>query len=65
MRDRAGNAAPWELLEEDLRSRHPYAVFALRRMLSVPYFERALYELPEEELCSERIQELAAEVEER
>jgi len=64
-RDREGKVVPWELLEEDIRCRHPYAVFALRRMLSVPYFERALYELPEAELTPERVQGLAAEVEER
>jgi len=64
-KDRTGKVVPWDLLEEDLRSRQPYAVFALRRMLSVPYFERALYELPEVEVTAERIQRLAAETEER
>jgi len=64
-RDRLGNVIPWEILEEDLRSRHPYAVFALRRMLSVPFFEKALYELPEEEMTASRIAELASETEHR
>jgi len=64
-RDREGNVVPWELLEEDIRARAPYAVFMLRGMLAVPYFEKALYELPEDEVTAERIQALAAEVEER
>jgi hypothetical protein len=32
-------------------------------MLSVPYFERALYELPEEEVTPERILRMADEME--
>lgn len=60
--DLKGKVVPWELLEEDLRAKHPYAVFTLRKMLAVPYFEKALYELPETELTSERIQALAEEV---
>ena len=38
---------PWELVEKSLRATHPYAVFVVRSMLSVPFFEKALYELPE------------------
>lgn len=37
----------------------------MRAMLSVPYFEKALYELPEEEVTGERILALADEVEAR
>lgn len=37
----------------------------VRSMLSVPYFEKALYELPEEEVTPQRILELADEVEAR
>eukprot|EP00931_Biecheleriopsis_adriatica_P004309 TRINITY_DN106001_c0_g1_i1.p1 TRINITY_DN106001_c0_g1~~TRINITY_DN106001_c0_g1_i1.p1 ORF type:complete len:701 (+),score=160.91 TRINITY_DN106001_c0_g1_i1:23-2104(+) len=64
-RDRNGKVVPWELVEEDLRCKHPFAVFTLRKMIAVPYFEKALYELPEEEVTAERIQELAEEVEQR
>jgi hypothetical protein len=32
-------------------------------MLAVPYFEKALYELPAEELSVEKLQQLADEVE--
>ena len=38
-------------------------VNALRAMLAVPYFEKALYELPESELSSEKVASLADEVE--
>lgn len=44
---REGKRVPWELVEKSLRATHPYAVFAVRSMLSVPFFEKALYELPE------------------
>lgn len=38
-------------------------VLMCRSMLSVPYFERALYLLPEEEVTAERILALADETE--
>merc|ERR1719217_1013333 len=46
-RDRAGSPIPWALLEEGIRTAGPYEVFTLRTMLAVPFFERALYELPD------------------
>lgn len=62
-RDRSGQTLPWSLIEERLRSVHPYQVFIVRSMLSVPYFEKALYELPEEEVTPDRVVSLADEVE--
>lgn len=35
----------------------------LRAMLAVPYFEKALYELPESEVTAENIQALADRIE--
>jgi len=64
-RSREGQPVPWELLEEEIRARRPYEVFALRGMLAVPYFEKALYELPEEQLSAQKVQQLAEEVEQR
>lgn len=58
-----GEVLPWEVHEEDLRATHPYEVFMLRSMLAVPYFEKQLYELPDEEVTAERILALAASVE--
>lgn len=62
-RDRSGKPIPWELIEESIRAEGPYQVFELGRMLAVPFFERALYELPEHEVTAERIVKLADEVE--
>lgn len=59
----AGEVLPWEIHEEHVRATHPYDVFMLRSMLAVPYFEKALYELPEEEVTPERILQLADEIE--
>ena len=61
--DKDGKPIPFELIEEGIRATHPFAVFQLRAMLSVSYFEKALYELPENEVTSEKIQKLADEVE--
>jgi hypothetical protein len=38
-------------------------VFMLRGMIAVPYFEKALYELPEEELTGENIARIADDIE--
>lgn len=46
-----------------MKATQPYDVFALRGMLAVPYFEKALYELPEDELTLERLLALADDVE--
>lgn len=62
-RDKDGKAIPFEILEEEIRSTHPFAVFSLRTMLSVSYFEKALYELPEAQVTKESILELANKVE--
>lgn len=62
-RDRDGKPVPWELVEQEIKSTHPYKVFGLRAMICVPYFEKALYELPESEVTAERVAQLADEVE--
>ena len=54
---------PFDIIEEEIRAIHPFAVFQLRAMLSVSYFEKALYELPEEEVTAENIQKLADKIE--
>ncbi|GFR51274.1 hypothetical protein Agub_g13582 [Astrephomene gubernaculifera] len=62
---RSGEVLPWPLLSAGLTASQPYEVFALRGMLAVCYFEKALYELPEGELSTERVLALADEVEAR
>lgn len=64
-KDRNGNVIPWELIERNIREKHPYKVFALRGMLAVPYLEKALYELPEDQLTTENICRIADEIEEK
>jgi len=58
-----GEPIPFEIIEEEIRATHPFAVFQLRAMLSVSYFEKALYELPEEDVTAEAILKLADKVE--
>lgn len=61
--DRNGESIPWELVADNIKATHPYKVFALRAMLAVPYFEKALYEMPEEQVTAESIKALADKVE--
>jgi len=42
---------------------HPYRVFEVRSMLAVPYFEKALYEIKEDELSPELLYAIADKVE--
>lgn len=62
-RNKDGEPLPFEIIEEEIRATHPFKVLALRAMLSVSYYEKALYELPEEDVTAERIQSLAKETE--
>jgi oligoendopeptidase F len=54
---------PFKIIEEEIRAVHPFEVFQLRAMLSVSYFEKALYELPEDEVTSATVQKLADMIE--
>ena len=63
-KDRKGNVIPWDLIERNIREKHPYKVMAFP-MIAVPYFEKALYELPEDQLTKENILRIADEIEER
>jgi hypothetical protein len=62
-RSREGAVVPWEVIEAHKRATHPYEVFALRGMLAVPFFERALYELPEDQLSVDTLLALADRIE--
>jgi len=57
------NVMPFDIMEEGIRSTHPYKVFGLRAMLSVSYFEKALYELDDGDVTMENIKSLAKEIE--
>lgn len=56
---RDGKVIPWDLIEKKLKATHPYEVFALRGMITIPFFEKALYELKEDEVTAENILQLA------
>ncbi|KAI8846674.1 metalloendopeptidase [Chytridium lagenaria] len=58
-----GEVIPWDLVERDITSTHPYEVFALRAMIAVPFFERRLYDLDESELTPARMLAIADEIE--
>ena len=60
---REGKAIPWDLVADQIKATHPYKVFALRGMLAVPYFEKALYEMNEEDVTAESIKALADKIE--
>jgi oligoendopeptidase F len=54
---------PFDVMESEITATHPFAVFQLRSMLCVSYYEKALYELPDDEVTPERMQALADEIE--
>jgi len=60
-----GEPMPRELIEKSIRAEQPFAAQQLRRMLSVPYAERAIYEIPDDELTAERVKQTILEVERR
>jgi len=48
-----------------VNAKHPFEVLMLRGMLAVPYFEKALYEMPPDELSAASVKALADQVEEK
>lgn len=64
-RNEKGEPLPFSVVEEEIRATHPFEVFSLRAMLAVSYFEKALYELPEEEVTPDTIRRIADNVETR
>ena len=58
-----GEVIPWEIIADKIKSTHPYEVFALRGMIAVSYFEKALYEMDEKDVSAESIKALADRVE--
>jgi hypothetical protein len=58
-RDESGTVIPFEILEEEIRATHPFAVFQLRGMLAISYFKKALYKLLEDHVTKEIVLKLA------
>lgn len=55
--DAQGRQMPFELVERGVRESQPFRGWDTRRLITVPMGERALYELPEEELNADRVLE--------
>ena len=58
-----GEPIPWELVEKAIRIVQPFAAHSLRTSFTVCYCERALYEIPDDELTPERVLKTMREIE--
>lgn len=63
--DGNGNPMPKELVHRILEEEHTYLARELRKMMVVPYFERAMYEMSDEELTPENLLKAARATEEK
>jgi len=54
-KDRDGNVMPFELIEKILEENHLFRAYMLRKLMIVPYAERAIYEMSEAELTPENV----------
>ncbi|MCP3700038.1 MAG: M3 family oligoendopeptidase [Aliivibrio sp.] len=57
--DADGNSVPDSIIKAMIDSKQPFRAYQERSILVVPYFERALYQLTDEELTPENITTLA------
>ena len=64
-RNAAGDTIPDALIRAQIEATQPFAAYAERGILVVPFFERALYELPEAQLEPEQVLALARACEQR
>lgn len=60
-----GELMPIELVEEVIREQQPFKGWDQRAMLTVPFAERALYEIPDDELTPDRVLETFRSIERR
>lgn len=58
-----GKSVPDDIIKKMIDSRQPFKAYGERSILVVPYFERALYQLADNELTPERVTSLAREME--
>lgn len=62
-RNLQGEAPPFELIQAGIEAEQPFAAWSTRAMLVVPYAERAIYELPDEQLNPDNVLRVCREVE--
>jgi len=60
-----GAPMPVELIEAGIRARQPFAAWEVRQRLSVCYGEKAIYEIPDDELSGERVLDALRDAEQR
>lgn len=61
----AGEAVPDDIIKKMIDNRQPFKAYTERSILVVPYFERALYQLSDDELTPDAVTKLARETEQR
>jgi Zn-dependent oligopeptidase len=59
----AGQPMPPELIKKSLREQHTFLAHYLRKLMIVPYFERALYEMSDAQLTAKNILETGRRIE--
>jgi hypothetical protein len=63
--DQKGSPMPLTLLDRSIDAHQPKAAWVMRSMLSVCYAEKAIYELPSQQLTAENVLRALREVEQR
>jgi oligoendopeptidase F len=58
-----GQPVPDDVIKSMIENRQPFKAYGERSILVVPYFERALYQLSDDELTPERVTQLARDME--
>ncbi|MFM2482536.1 M3 family metallopeptidase [Celerinatantimonas sp. YJH-8] len=62
-KDSHGHVVPDRVIQAMIQSRQPFKAYEERSILLVPYFERALYQLSDDQLSAERVLQLARDTE--
>jgi len=63
--DADGNVVPDDVIKSMIDSKQPFRAYGERSILVVPYFERALYQLGDDELSAETVTDLARAMEKK
>ena len=64
-KDKNGNAVPDQVIKALIETKQPFFAYSERSILVVPYFERALYQMHDEQLTPENITQLARDTEQK
>ncbi len=64
-KDKDGQAVPDKVIKALIETKQPFFAYGERSILVVPYFERALYEMNDEDLTAQKITTLAREIEQK